>query len=1273
MKKTALFLVVILTVSVFAFASCSKLPWFNKECTEHVDENADYICDNCESELQKPDNSGDSGNSDKPNEPYACEHKDENNDHKCDICNELQSECADAGRDHKCDICGADMGDHEAEAGKHRCNYCGKVLTYCTDEDENNLCDVCGTDVETVNYSLNISDVPTGTLSADFIGSKYTIVSGTEIRNRTKTFEGVEYTKSVKIGNSTAKIKVEVPGNGMLSFLVQNGSSSATTQFIKVTAPDGTVYDLEFDGANNGSPVVKIEVPVTPGEWVISRGKNSGTQDIYYLELKSVVEKSEECDFEVVSQGKTEYLIGEEFDTSRLVLNGVYESGKTEPLSLSDVTIDSSAFDNTKAGAYTIVISYKNYEPITYTVNVYSTNSIDLGFDAIEQLKQNSSAGNGVYFNHSFQEVYVIGEELNLKGLSVTSVTNNADGTTKKFLIDLSEVSVTGFDSTTAGEKVLTISYQGAIAKVSVYVVDTAPSVVNEVYQVKVDASYKETIGAVSGGYNMFSTIQQALDFLANAPAEAKKVIEIADGEYDEKLEITIPNLTIKGAGADKVIIEWDSLYGIADEGGFVHTTDSTATVAVRDAAVNLTIEGVTISNKYNSLAYFDKTLGAGYGEHRALALLVQSDRFVMKNSSLLGYQDTVEFFTGRQYLYNVYISGTTDFIFGTNNTTLFENCQIHSITNGKTDGGYVTAFKGSNKGAGDAIKYGAIFYKCNFTADSDVLANKNTALGRGWGAYAAVAIIECEIGSHISTKGFTGSSKNERYVSMAGVKPTDATVQFVEYGNTGAGAISDAVAGMTMLTAEEAALYSNISVIFGTINGKVSYLDPWNPNSNVEQVDDRTYYMFNGQSATSGTGYTYTGELNGTTGTFGDIAIDATAGKVSARTQGDTQINAGAKLTFNVSAGTVVTVVTYPGYSGYTLNGVANSAESTFSRYYAEDTTVVFEATATVYLYQIIINPNESAPDAPKLEEIKATGLLVNYTVGDALSLNGVVVYAYYDDFSVVPVDYDVDTSAVDNLNAGTYDVVFSYGGKSTIVSVTFEGENADPAITVDTVLGFDSDDNFNAVLNNKRVTVNEADFRRNGDNTQVASGATISFQVKAGATVTVVPYNNSQYVAYTLGAEGETGLVTKDSNYSYTATEDCTIVYTSMSVSNYILSIHINYPAVVDSDTTINFGSNGNYKDVKGVNIANASIRDNGGNNSQISSGSISFSVKAGATVTVNGYPGYTSYTFGDGTTTSDEINAELYVYTAESDVEITLTAVNGNNYFYSIIITY
>jgi hypothetical protein len=66
----------------------------------------------------------------------------------------------------------------------------------------------------------------------------------------------------------------------------------------------------------------------------------------------------------------------------------------------------------------------------------------------------------------------------------------------------------------------------------------------------------------------------------------------------------------------------------------------------------------------------------------------------------------------------------------------------------------------------------------------------------------------------------------------MNGIHPTDATVQFVEYGNTGAGAISEEVAGMRMLTQEEAALYIDIATIFGKKNGNVSWAEPWDPTA---------------------------------------------------------------------------------------------------------------------------------------------------------------------------------------------------------------------------------------------------------------------------------------------------------------------------------------------------------------------------------------------------------------------------------------------------------
>jgi hypothetical protein len=89
-------------------------------------------------------------------------------------------------------------------------------------------------------------------------------------------------------------------------------------------------------------------------------------------------------------------------------------------------------------------------------------------------------------------------------------------------------------------------------------------------------------------------------------------------------------------------------------------------------------------------------------------------------------------------------------------------------------------------------------------------------------------------------------------------------------------------------------------------------------------------------------------------TGTFGDIAIDATTGKVVARGS-DTQINAGGTLTFSVKAGSKVTISNHGGYHGYTVNGEAATSDAQVWEF-AEDTVVVWVATETVYLWSIVI-----------------------------------------------------------------------------------------------------------------------------------------------------------------------------------------------------------------------------------------------------------------------------------------------------------------------------
>lgn len=1218
--KRILALLVILAMLLTTLASCGLWGWGGKPCTEHIDADGNHICDKCEEELVDlvP-----------PSQKPCDEHKDEDGDEKCDDCG------ADVPKPQPpaCE-------EHKDEDGDYKCDSCGHVM------------------FEEIKYTLNVSDIEAGVRSENDINGKFTIASGTEVRNRTKTYEGVEYNKSIKIGGNAHKVVVSVPGTGTLRFIIQNGSSGVDMQFTKVIAPDGTVQDIEFVAGAESNPLVMIEVEVTEGEWTITRGKNGGTQDIFYLELECVVATSEENGFELVSEGKTEFLVGETLDTTNVRLNATYANGKTDNLPLENVQIDTSLVNMGQSGTYPITIKYKEYEPITYHVSVFAPESIELGFDAIEKLANNSAAGNGVYYNHSFKEFYFLGEELDTRGLSVIVIATCGD-MELEFKVD--DYTIEGFNSAEEGEQTLTVSANGVSATTVVHVanVEITPDE-DGIVKALVDPAYLGIRGHLSGPYHVFSTIQQALDFLAHVDAATFKQLTIAPGQYYEKLEITIPNLTIEGVGEkpEDVVIEWDSLYGLEDAGGFTHTTDSTSTVAIRDSAVNVEIRNVTISNYWNTQERMDE---AKLAIERGLALLVQSDRFIMKDSRLLGIQDTLELFTGRQYFENTFISGYTDFVFGTNNTTYFKNCTIHVIDTVKDNqgtAGYITAFKGSNKGESDAITYGAIFDGCKFTADEGVTEGC-TAIGRPWGAYAAVAVINSELGGHISVKGFTGA-KNERYVSM-NAKPTDATVQYVEYNNTGAGAIAEAVAGMRMLTAEEAANYADFAVIFGTTNRNVSYLDPWDPMSEEVQLDDRTYYFFNGQTGTTGTYYTYDQNLQGTTGTFGEIAIDATAGKVTARAS-DTQMNAGAKLTFNVKGGTTVTVISYPGYGFYTLNGVAHNANEMFSQYYAEDTEVVLLVTATAYLYQIIIDPNSEAPAPAELNEIKASGMNVNYVVGDEISLEGLVVNAIYSDNSVHTVnDYSVDTSALNKNAEGTYEIVISYGGKTAVVKVTYEDPNAGPEISKDTYLDFSTPDGLAEVQNNPKVTMTGS-IRHNGGEIQITG--TISFKVKAGTVVTVLPYANTQYASYTIGKEGEEGLETYSESMSMMFDEDCTVVYTGLS-NNYLVAIVIECPI---GEGKYVFGGSSEEGDVTGIletipgmSISGTCKTHSGG--AQLGSDSqIIFIAPALATVTVQGY----DKTYGQLLVLVDGEPVEMndkaqYVFTTDYACTIIIEAVN------------
>ena len=719
-----------------------------------------------------------------------------------------------------------------------------------------------------VKASFNFKDHAelTGKLSADYRAGVFTVLSGSTVRTRTKAWDGtVAYenydylnlhrtldgktslgkdvlTHSLKIGDSASGIKVSVPGDGYLSVYIQNGSSGATEQESNV---NGKL--VKIPGLNASSPVVQLNVDVTKGDYTIKRG-SGGTTDIFLVELHCVALDSPAVGISVASENVVELLAGQTLDTSKVSVNLNYEDGTQEALTPDQYEVDASAVDITKPGTYNVNIVHKTKPEFkcAYTVNVNELASIKVGTYATEKVA-NSAAGNGVYFNQSVKTVYAVNEPFDSKYVTV----NAYDTKGKLYLFKNDDAAVTYTDANaqpistaTAGNYTVTVTLTlNGVAKSGTYdiaVVSEAISkvTVDNVEQafVYVDAAYTGNNGAVvtptgkTTACNAFKTIEMALEFLEKANlGNMPKTMYIAAGTYKEKIEVVLPNLTIEGLGAtnDATLIEWDSLYGVNDASGYTQVTDSTQSVAVRDTAVNCTMKNLTISNYWNSAARFNERADKDSCDHRALAILVQSDKFVMDNCRLLGYQDTIELFYGRQLIKNSFIAGTTDFIFGTNNTTYFYNCEIKSIANIKDNqAGYVTAFKGCNKGDGDYVTYGAIFDHCNFTAEDGIAPNN--ALGRTWGKYAAVAVINSTIGAHISTTPGEGG-KGQRYIQME-CKPTEATVKFVEYNNTGAGAVSATQAGMTYLTEADAKNYSNFAVIFGTTNGKVTYADAWNP-----------------------------------------------------------------------------------------------------------------------------------------------------------------------------------------------------------------------------------------------------------------------------------------------------------------------------------------------------------------------------------------------------------------------------------------------------------
>ncbi len=273
-----------------------------------------------------------------------------------------------------------------------------------------------------------------------------------------------------------------------------------------------------------------------------------------------------------------------------------------------------------------------------------------------------------------------------------------------------------------------------------------------------------------------FHTIQEAVWEAEKYTEEA--IIEITEGIYHEKLEIRRNNLTLRGLDASTTIIQYGDYGYFKMPDGEKRGTFRSQTMFLEGD--NIRLENITIANT------------AGYGKEigQAVALYADGKQHWYEGCRFLGYQDTlflaplppkeyeVNGFRGPKqfaprnpgsyYLKNCYIEGTVDYIFG-GGEAYFYQCELKSLNDKSVC--YVTAAS-----TPEGQKSGFVFYKCRFTGAS---SEKNVYLGRPWREYAKTVIIESELEECIAECGWNDWGKTD----------THKTIEYMEAGNTGAGA----------------------------------------------------------------------------------------------------------------------------------------------------------------------------------------------------------------------------------------------------------------------------------------------------------------------------------------------------------------------------------------------------------------------------------------------------------------------------------------------------
>lgn len=956
-----------------------------------------------------------------------------------------------------------------------------------------------------------------------------TIVSGA-IRNRDALQEDAStkitgYTKSVQNG----VIEIKLPVRGKITIEYSSGSGTIGGASYKLTKPSGTP---EVVTVNYAAKVLRTLVIEDAEAGTYRFEKNGGTIDTYNVKVEYTTTATPIKSIEITNSGTTDYLVTQKVDCTDVEIIAKDEGGVTHSVSLANCEFDTSAYKPNESGEYEIGVTYhlagnldsatKDFTA-TYKVKVYMVDSIALETIGLASNKQ-----------VTVQQAYLPGSTFNSDNLSIIATCGfgNSNITQK---LKKEWVTVSAPTLTAEGNQTVTVSVD------SKYTTDN--KAVSATYEVAVKAKKDVVDNKVEvrvGSTGEFKTLTQAVQYLKACAYESgvNKIIKVQPGTYTEKVWIDVDNVTLQGLGStvDDTKITYSLVEGDRDTLSGSLWALNCATVHV--TGKNFKAYNIAIRNDFDYIANNKNYSGSQAAQ--GVALTLEGDGNVIYNCHLFGNQDTLYMKSGRTYYKDTQIDGNIDFIFG-GETSLayFDQCKIVAIdrenkTSTDPQNGYVTAPQHK-----DATKpdYGYVFYRCTLTDDGKVNAN-SMSLGRPWGPKATVSYIECKFSDAYSQEASDGSHKIHRWNNWD-ANILAANADYSEYGSTdleGNPIMQTAVTGGSVLT--DASGYTKEN-IFGTSNGKQAYnmaFDCDTAYSNLRilvgldsgtVVEDpvKTYDLlgYNG------------GQLQGATGEYLGIKIDATTGKFNNRvpTNQDVQINTGVILYVPAAGNYAVSITDYNGNplstSNYDLDYVdidsVHYAKITFTaNSYIKSISVNSAETVTLYSVSFDLN-GATEGTAPATQKVIANGKLKSvtdpswtghtfegwYTAAEggekvdfatySVTADGVTLYAHWTE-GTVTLEPALISEAKD----------FNFGKMSGVTAITTAVENQEKLVD--------------------GLLVNGT-FKSNGGGWySIANGTTIKIRVAAGLKIVVTTYNASNSFTCAIGDGEATAVTYADTN---------------------------------------------------------------------------------------------------------------------------------------------